>query len=43
MRDDIDAVAALTLDEVTAVLKQYPLTRGATVTIGPLDEVRAPT
>jgi predicted Zn-dependent peptidase len=42
VRDDLDAVAALTLDEVTAVLKQYPLTRGTTVTIGPLDEVRAP-
>ncbi|MEN6495076.1 MAG: insulinase family protein, partial [Thermoguttaceae bacterium] len=42
-RDELDAVAALPLDEVTDVLKQYPLTRGSTVTIGPEDEELAPT
>jgi len=42
VRDDLNAVAALTLDEVMGVLEEYPLTRGATVTIGPLDGVDAP-
>jgi predicted Zn-dependent peptidase len=36
IRDDLDAVAAITLDEVNAVLAKYPLSRGTTVTIGPL-------
>ncbi|MGO8746790.1 MAG: M16 family metallopeptidase [Thermoguttaceae bacterium] len=36
IRDDLNAVAAITLDEVNAVLAKYPLSRGTTVTIGPL-------
>jgi len=42
VRDDLDAVAAITVEEVIAVLKRYPLTRGAMITVGPLGEVCAP-
>jgi predicted Zn-dependent peptidase len=42
IRDDLDAVAAITLDDVAAVLAKYPLTRSTTVTIGPLKRVRQP-
>lgn len=34
--DDLQAVAAITLDEIHAVLARFPLTRNTTVTIGPL-------
>jgi len=40
--DDLDAVAAIALDDLAAVLSSYPLSRGTTMTIGPLDEVAAP-
>jgi predicted Zn-dependent peptidase len=39
---DIDAVAAVTLDELHALLRDYPLSQTTTVTIGPLAAVRAP-
>ncbi len=42
VRDDLEAIAAVSLDEVAAVLARYPLTRNTTVTIGPLAEVRRP-
>ena len=34
VRDDLDAVARITLDEVAAVLAEFPLSRTTTVTIG---------
>ena len=40
--DDLDSVAAITLDEVHAVLKKYPLSRCGTLTIGPLEKVLPP-
>ena len=42
VRDDLDAVERITLDEVAAVLAQFPLARTTTVTIGPLDDVNPP-
>lgn len=42
MPDELEAVAAVTLDDVVAVLAKYPLTRSTTVTIGPLERVAAP-
>jgi len=42
VRDDLDAVAAITLDEIAAVLAKYPLSQNTTVTIGPLAELAAP-
>jgi len=36
--EDLDTVAALGRDDIAAVLAKYPLTRGTTVTIGPLRE-----
>ena len=40
--EELEAVAAVTADEVRAVLKRYPLTHGTTVMIGPLAEGVAP-
>jgi len=42
VRDDLEAVAAITLDDISAVLAKYPLTQTMTVTIGPLAEAAAP-
>lgn len=42
VKSDLDAVEAVTLDQVTAVLRKYPLTRSTTVCIGPLSEVSPP-
>jgi predicted Zn-dependent peptidase len=39
--DDLKTVAAITLDELHAVLAAYPITRATTVTIGPLAELPA--
>jgi len=39
VEDDLATVAAVTLDDVTAVLATYPLSRCTTVTIGPLKEL----
>jgi predicted Zn-dependent peptidase len=36
LQKDLDALAAITQDEVNAVLKKYPLTKNTTLTIGPL-------
>ena len=42
VRDDLDAVAAITPEEIAGVLAQYPLSRNTAVTIGPLTEMDAP-
>jgi len=42
VQDELDAVAAVTLEQVMAALAAYPLTRSTTVTIGPLADVPAP-
>ena len=42
VRDDLEATAAVTPEDVAAVLARYPLTRSTTVTIGPLAELAAP-
>jgi predicted Zn-dependent peptidase len=42
VRADLEAVAAITPPEINQVLSKYPLTRGTTVTIGPLAEVPEP-
>jgi len=42
VRDDLDAVSVITVEQVLSVLQRYPLTQSTTVTIGPLAEVRAP-
>lgn len=41
--DDLAALDAVTLDQVRAVVQQYPLSRRSTVTVGPLAKVRQPT
>lgn len=42
VRDDLDAVSAITLDDVAAVLAKFPLTASTTVTIGPLEKIDFP-
>ncbi len=42
VRDDLDVVAGISVDDVNAVLQKYPLTHNTTLTIGPLAEVPAP-
>jgi predicted Zn-dependent peptidase len=42
VRDDLDTIAALELEELHAVLAEHPLSRATTVTIGPLEAVAAP-
>jgi predicted Zn-dependent peptidase len=42
VRDDLDAVSAITLDDIAAVLRKYPLVPSATVAIGPLTDVNPP-
>ena len=36
--DDLESVAAVTLDDVHRVMQKYPLTKNTTVTIGPLTD-----
>ncbi len=38
IKDDLDAIAALSVEQVEAVLAKYPLTRNTTITIGPREE-----
>jgi predicted Zn-dependent peptidase len=40
--DDLAAVAAVTVDDVAAILKKYPLSISRTIVIGPLEEVAPP-
>jgi len=42
VRDLLDAVAAVTRDDVARVLARYPLSKSTTVAIGPLAELPAP-
>jgi predicted Zn-dependent peptidase len=42
VRDDLDALAAISIDDVVAVLAKYPLSTSTTVTIGPRAEVAPP-
>ena len=42
VRDDLQSVAAITRDEVAAVLRKYPLSQSTTVTIGPLADLPEP-
>jgi predicted Zn-dependent peptidase len=37
--DDLEAVAALNLDDIHAVLARFPLTQATTVVVGPLDKL----
>lgn len=39
VKDDLDAIDRITLDEVNAVLKKYPLSISTTVAIGPLERL----
>ena len=42
VRDDLDTVAAITREQISAVLAKYRLSRNTTVTIGPLADLPAP-
>ena len=42
VRDDLDAIEAVTLDQTAAVLARYPLTRPMTFAVGPLESLAAP-
>ena len=42
MQKDLDDVAAITLEDLAAVVKKYPLTRCTTLSVGPLDSVAEP-
>lgn len=42
VRDDLDAISAVTLDDVAALLARYPLTRNMTMVVGPQADVPAP-
>ncbi|REK25480.1 MAG: insulinase family protein [Planctomycetota bacterium] len=42
VREDLDALAAVTVDDVARVMEQFPLTRNTTIAVGPLDDVAAP-
>ena len=42
VKKDLDAVEAVTVQQAAAVLAKYPLTRNATVVVGPLAEVKSP-
>ncbi len=42
VRDDLDVLAAVSLDDLAAVMSQYPLSRNTTLSIGPLAELAAP-
>lgn len=42
VKDDLDAVEAITLGDIAAVLAKYPLSVSTTVTVGPRPQVAAP-
>ena len=42
VRDDLDAIESVTLEDVAAVLARYPLSKTTTVVVGPLKDVKAP-
>lgn len=43
VRDDVESVQAVSVDEIRTVLARYPLTRSASVVVGPLEHVQPPT
>jgi predicted Zn-dependent peptidase len=42
VRDDLDAVEAVSLAEIAAVLKKYPLSKATTCVVGPLERLDLP-
>jgi len=42
VRDDLDAVASVTCDDIARVLRKYPLSVSTTVVVGPLEHVTEP-
>ena len=42
VKDDLDSVDGVTVEQITAVLKKYPLSTATTLAIGPLKTVAAP-
>ena len=42
VKDDLDAIERVTLDQTAAVMEKYPLDRTATVVVGPLKDVAQP-
>lgn len=42
VRDDLETVDSITLEDVAAVLRQYPLRRATTFVVGPLKQVPSP-
>jgi predicted Zn-dependent peptidase len=42
VKDDLDAVDAVTTEQIAAVLKRYPMSAGTTVTVGPAERVPMP-
>jgi predicted Zn-dependent peptidase len=42
VKDDLDAVDAVTLEQLTQILVKYPLTVSTTIAVGPLAEVSQP-
>jgi predicted Zn-dependent peptidase len=42
VREAVEAYRAVTLEDLSAVVKKYPLTRSATVMTGPLMELPEP-
>jgi hypothetical protein len=43
VRQTVEAYRAVTVDDIAAVMKKYPLSRNTTVAIGPLTELPEPT
>ena len=41
VRDDLNAVEAISLADIAAVLRKYPLGRGTTYVVGPIAEMAA--
>jgi len=41
-REVLDTIASVTVEDIEAILARYPLSRGTTVTIGPLAKVQPP-
>ena len=42
VRDDLDAVAGVTVDQIASVISKYPLTRSTALTVGPLSGIEQP-
>jgi len=42
MQKDLDDVAAITLEDLAAVVKKYPLTRCTSLSVGPLQDIAKP-